>query len=119
MKQRRQPRAIPPDEVPLDQGAREGTDEWKQVDGVVFCHWDRWLLRLALDEPEGLRAISSKFRARARRRKEASTRSPKPCSLRLTTLEPASRELEASPVQCLMSRSARANGFNAKPPVAS
>lgn len=28
MKRRRQPRAIPPDEVPLDQGAREGTDKW-------------------------------------------------------------------------------------------
>ncbi len=65
-KPRRQPRAIPPDEVPLDQGARDGTDEWKQIDGIVFCHWDRWLLRLALDEPEGLHAISSKFRARAK-----------------------------------------------------
>ncbi len=62
----RQPRVIPPDEVPLDQGARDGTDEWKQVDGVLFCHWDRWLLRLALDEPEGLHSISSKFQACAK-----------------------------------------------------
>jgi len=62
----RQPRVIPPDEVPLDQGARDGTDEWKQVDGVLFCHWDRWLLRLALDEPEGLDSISWKFQARAK-----------------------------------------------------
>ena len=62
----RQPGVIPPDEVPLDQGARDGTDEWKQVDGVLFCHWNRWLLRLALDEPEGLHSISSKFQARAK-----------------------------------------------------
>lgn len=69
LKRQRQPRVIPPDEVPLDQGASDGTDEWKQVDGVPFHHWDRWLLRLALDEPEGLRSISSKFRARARTKK--------------------------------------------------
>lgn len=27
VKRRRLPRAIPPDEVPLDQGVRDGTDE--------------------------------------------------------------------------------------------
>ena len=30
-----------------------------------FCHWDRWLLRLALDEPGGLRSIAREFRRRA------------------------------------------------------
>jgi len=37
------------------------------IDGVLFSHWDRWLLRLALDEPEGLRSIVAGFRRRARR----------------------------------------------------
>jgi hypothetical protein len=59
----------PPNEVPLDQGAREGTDEWREVDGIRFCHWDRWLLRLAMDEPEGLHSMSSAFRTRARAKK--------------------------------------------------
>jgi hypothetical protein len=53
---KREPRPTPPTEVPLDDGAREGTDAWREIGGVRFCHWDRWLLRLALDEPEGLRA---------------------------------------------------------------
>jgi hypothetical protein len=69
VKRQRQPRVTPPDEVPLDQGAREGTDEWRDVAGVQFCHWDRWLTRLALDESEGLHSISSKFRTRARAKK--------------------------------------------------
>lgn len=40
-----------PDEV-LDDGPRLGTEPWREIDGVRFCHWDRWLLRLALTEPE-------------------------------------------------------------------
>ena len=59
-----QPRPKPPTEVPLDEGRREGTDAWREVDGVQFCHWDRWLLRLALDEPEGLRAVARELRRR-------------------------------------------------------
>jgi len=54
-----------PTEIPLDDGAREGTDPWREIGGVRFCHWDRWLLRLALDEPEGLRSIAREFRRRA------------------------------------------------------
>jgi hypothetical protein len=50
--------------VPLDDGARRGTDPWRQIEGVPFCHWDRWLLRLALDEPEGLRGIERSLRRR-------------------------------------------------------
>jgi hypothetical protein len=71
VKRQRQPRVTPPNEVPLDEGAREGTDEWREVDGIRFCHWDRWLLRLALDEPGGLHSISSKFRTRASEKKGA------------------------------------------------
>jgi hypothetical protein len=33
---------------PLDDGARNGTEHWRDFAGVSFCHWDRWLLRLAL-----------------------------------------------------------------------
>lgn len=60
-------RPKPPIEVPLDDGARDGTEEWRVVDGVSFCHWDRWLLRLTLEEPRGLRAIAEEFQCRARR----------------------------------------------------
>ncbi len=45
-------RARPANEVPLDDGARNGTEHWRDLGGVSFCHWDRWLLRLALDEPD-------------------------------------------------------------------
>jgi hypothetical protein len=66
---KREPRPTPPTEVPLDDGAREGTDAWREIEGVRFCHWDRWLLRLALDEPEGLRSIAREFRRRAAARR--------------------------------------------------
>lgn len=66
MKRRREPRPKLPTEVPLDDGARDGTDPWREVNGVRFCHLDRWLLRLALDEPEGLRSIAREFQRRAR-----------------------------------------------------
>ena len=62
---KREPRPKLPTEVPLDDGAREGTDPWREIGGVRFCHWDRWLLLLALDEPDGLRSIAREFRRRA------------------------------------------------------
>lgn len=62
----RAPREKLPTEVPLDDGVREGPEAWREVDGVKFCHWDRWLLRLSLEEPEGLRSITREFRGRAR-----------------------------------------------------
>jgi hypothetical protein len=58
---RRPPR---PTERPLDDGVRYGTETWREIDGVAFCHWDRWLLRLALAEPGGLAAIEREARAR-------------------------------------------------------
>jgi hypothetical protein len=63
----RPPRPTPPTERPLDDGPRDGTERWRSVDGVAFCHWDRWLLCLALTEPRGLASIASKFRGRAAR----------------------------------------------------
>jgi hypothetical protein len=60
----REPRLKAPTEVPLDDGARDGTEQWRELGGVQFCHWDRWLLRLALAEPEGLRSIAREFRRR-------------------------------------------------------
>lgn len=53
-------------EVPLDDGPREGTDAWRTIDELRFCHWDRWLLLLSLEEPEGLASIGREFRRRAR-----------------------------------------------------
>lgn len=54
-----------PTERPLDDGPRNGTELWREVDGVTFCHWDRWLLRLALDEKGGFEAIAWLCRQRA------------------------------------------------------
>jgi hypothetical protein len=34
--------------MPLDDGPRDGTEHWREIAGVGFCHWDRWLLTLAL-----------------------------------------------------------------------
>ena len=59
--------AKPPTEVPLDDGTRYGTEPWREIDGVGFCHYDRWLLRLSLDEGEGLNSIVAEFHRRARR----------------------------------------------------
>jgi hypothetical protein len=50
--------------VPLDDGARQGSDRWRELAGVQFCHWDRWLLRLAVDEPDGLRSIARTLQRR-------------------------------------------------------
>lgn len=58
-----------PAELPLDDGVRYGPETWREIDGVAFCHWDRWLLRLALAEPRGLDAIAREFRARAASRR--------------------------------------------------
>src|SRR5262245_44221025 len=50
--------------VPLDDGRRNGTEHWRDLGGIRFCHWDRWLLRFALDEPDGLRSIAATFEGR-------------------------------------------------------
>src|SRR5438105_4805847 len=39
---------------------------WRTIDGVVFCHWDRWLLRLALADEGGLVALAWLLRERVR-----------------------------------------------------
>jgi hypothetical protein len=52
-------------ELPLDDGPRVGPELWREIDGVRFCHWDRWLLRLAITEPGGLRSIAQEFHRRA------------------------------------------------------
>ncbi len=46
-----------PRERPLDDGPRDGTETWRVVDGITFCHWDRWLLRLAVSEIDGLDGV--------------------------------------------------------------
>ena len=65
-KRPRVPRVKLPSEIPLDDGTRNGTEPWRDVDWIAFCHWDRWLLRLSLEEPEGLASIAREFRRRAR-----------------------------------------------------
>jgi hypothetical protein len=58
-----------PTERPLDDGVRYGPETWREIDGVAFCHWDRWLLRLALAEQGGLDAIERELRARTANRR--------------------------------------------------
>lgn len=72
-KSERGPRSKPESERPLDDGRRDGTELWREIDGVAFCHWDRWLLRLALDESEGLSGIATELRSRARAATRADT----------------------------------------------
>lgn len=38
-----------------------GPERWKTIQGVVFCHWDRWLLRIAVSEKNGLKGIRQDF----------------------------------------------------------
>lgn len=64
-----------PEDRPLDDGARQGPETWRVIEGVEFCHWDRWLLRLALSEPDGLQSIASTFRSRRKARRVFSLRS--------------------------------------------
>ncbi|MCC7383909.1 MAG: hypothetical protein IT384_18850 [Deltaproteobacteria bacterium] len=55
-----------PEEEPLDDGPRDGPEVWRTVQGVTFCHWDRWLLRIALAEKDGLAVLVRHFRERAK-----------------------------------------------------
>jgi hypothetical protein len=61
---RRSARTVRPEDRPLDPGVIDGPEVWREVDGVTFCHWDRWLLRLALDEKGGLPALAWTLRER-------------------------------------------------------
>lgn len=65
-KRPRAPRVKLPSEIPLDDGTRDGPEPWRDINGIAFCHWDRWLLRLSLEEPEGLASTVREFRRRAR-----------------------------------------------------
>ncbi|WP_433936420.1 hypothetical protein AB3662_17220 [Sorangium cellulosum] len=61
-----------PAERPLEDGIRYGPEPWREIEGVCFCHWDRWLLRLALTEPRGLDGMARELRARAASRRVSS-----------------------------------------------
>jgi hypothetical protein len=58
-----------PTECPLDDGVRYGPETWREIHSVAFCHWDRWLLRLALAERGGLDAIERELRSRTANRR--------------------------------------------------
>ncbi|MEY4508588.1 MAG: hypothetical protein RLZZ450_710 [Pseudomonadota bacterium] len=64
-RRQRERKPTPAEDQPLDDGTRTGIESWRVIGAVSFCHWDRWLLRLALDEPQGLRSIEREFRRRA------------------------------------------------------
>lgn len=66
MKRQKPVRPLAVRETPLDVGMRLGPELWTALDGVRFCHWDRWLLRLAVEEPDGLGAITERLASRVR-----------------------------------------------------
>jgi hypothetical protein len=49
----------------LDRERPSGNEPWRIVAGIQFTLWDRWLLRLAVTEIEGLEDISRELRLRA------------------------------------------------------
>ena len=54
--------AMTPDpKKPLDAGSINGPEIWRTVEGVAFCHWDRWLMRLVLDQPAGLERLERRL----------------------------------------------------------
>jgi len=63
----RTPTFPPSPHRPLDDGRRDGTEVWRIRDGVVFHHWDRWLLRLAQEEPGGLPGLRETWNTGASR----------------------------------------------------
>lgn len=100
MTRQRVPRQRLPTEIPLDDGARMGTEDWRELERVRFCHWDRWLLRLALDEPAGLQTLARSFRRRV-----TSSRCPDPVAeamlAQLADLETRLSSLGAAPAGVL------------------
>ena len=64
-KRPRTPRPKHPSKIPLDEGSTDAPEAWRKIDGVQFCHLDRWLLRLSLEEPDGLASITREFKRRA------------------------------------------------------
>ena len=46
-----------------------GPETWREVNGVAFTYWDRWLLRLAVAEEEGLDSLITRFESERRDRR--------------------------------------------------
>lgn len=44
-----------------------GPEPWKEIEGVAFIYWDRWLLRLAVEERDGLDGLVQRFQADRKR----------------------------------------------------
>ena len=51
-----------------------GPEKWIEHEGVTFAHWDRWLLRMAADEADGLDALVSRYEANRRDPRSSYTR---------------------------------------------
>jgi hypothetical protein len=45
-----------------------GPETWSEVRGEAFTYWDRWLLRLAVDEAAGLLGVATQLEARRTQR---------------------------------------------------
>lgn len=49
-------------------------ETWKEVSGVTFLYWDRWFLRLAVDERDGLEGLVGRFKADRKHRRASHER---------------------------------------------
>jgi len=45
-----------------------GPETWREVRGVPFTYWDRWLLRLAADDPNGMAGVVQQLEVRRKQR---------------------------------------------------
>ena len=78
-----------------------GPETWREVRGVAFTYWDRWLLRLAVDDGDGLDTLVARFEAERRDRNWRSSRDDAEAKLaqiddlraRLTRLELTPQEV--------------------------
>ena len=45
-----------------------GPETWREVRGEPFTYWDRWLLRLAVDDAGGIAGVAAQLEQRRRRK---------------------------------------------------
>lgn len=77
-----------------------GPEPWKEVQGVTFLYWDRWLLRLAVEEQDGLDGLVQRFEA-DRRRNRSGWRDAEAKLSQIEDLGKRLTKIEMSPLEVL------------------
>jgi hypothetical protein len=79
-----------------------GPERWRELRGVWFTYWDRWLLRLAVAEGDGLDALVARFEAERRERSWRSSRDDAEAKLaQIDDLRARLAKLEVTPQEVL------------------